>query len=77
MDPCEPLLRHTEHRERVVVSQVLLDGEGKAGKVFKSVKVVRMNTVFVEMRAVEGRIRIGVLKRLFHPRKLQRCNFVT
>jgi hypothetical protein len=62
MDARDLVLRHREHAERVVVAQVLLGRERKAGQIGQRSHLVGMHASLVELAPVDRRMVIGVAK---------------
>ena len=66
------LARHREHAERVVVAQVLLDGERELRQVGERLQVAGMHALGVERLAVVRHVVVGVLQRPLQALQLQR-----
>jgi hypothetical protein len=71
MDARHPVLRHGEHAERIIVAQVPLGGEGKAGEVGQRPDLVWMHAGGVELGPVDRRVLVGVIERPFQAFQLQ------
>ena len=69
--------RNGKHAVGIIVPQILFDCEGKTRQIFKSLQVIRVHAMLVEMLFVEGRMLIGALQALLHAFELQRRNLVT
>ena len=63
MHPRHAILRHSEHSEGVVVSQVLLGGEREFPKVVKLPEVRWMNPRRIELLAVGRHVLVDISKR--------------
>ncbi len=70
------LARHREHAERERRTQLLLHGEGKAGKVGEFAKIVRVHAGRVEGGAVVGHVGVGVGEGPAQPLHLQRRQLI-
>ena len=70
VQPPQPLLRHREHAERVVVAQVVLAGGGELLQVGELAAVAGVHAGRVERLPVEGHVSVGVPQRPPQPLQL-------
>lgn len=76
VDARDPVLRHREHAERIVIAQIGLGRERKPRQIGKRSQVRRMHARRVELGPVGGHVLVRVRQAVFQAFKLQRLDGV-
>ena len=68
--------RYRKHAVGVVVTQILLGGEGKAGEVGQRLEIIRVHPGSIEAGPVMGHVGLDLLQRRFEALGLQGGDFI-